>query len=204
MIPTCSSGSPRAADEPCTQCVCITAETLLRPSEPQCHAIGFPDGIEGRVGCSAELDFRTITFPQSTGLKQLLRSHDMKYQGALAIVPIENAAWRLNDLPISRPLQLRRPATTFGVGLELLHVPKDPLNQLGSGRGIFDRNVIGNGIQIAERRLSPDYFSHRSIRVLASAWLVILPSATAISPRAIPSSTAIRRCRSSKLSTSRR
>lgn len=70
--------------------------------------------------------------------------------------------------------------------------------------GFVECNVIGNGIQIGERRLRPDYFSHRAMRDPASAYVTTLPSATAISPRAMPSSTAMRCWSSSKVSTSTR
>jgi len=77
---------------------------------------------------------------------------------------------------------------------QLLDVSEHALHQSGRGLRIHDRDVVGNCVKIAQRRFRRDYFSHRSMRARDPAWLTILPSARAISPRAIPSSTAIRCC----------
>ena len=77
---------------------------------------------------------------------------------------------------------------------QLLHVSQDAPDKLGRGLWILQGNEVGDGIQVSERRLGPDYFSHRARRFLACAWVATRPSAIACSPRAMPSSTPMRCC----------
>ena len=117
--------------------------------------------------------------------------------GPFAVVAIQHAARRLDDLPIPGSPELNRPASKLRVSLELLDMSEYALHKRGRGCGIVQRNVVRYCIQIRERRLRPDYFSHRAMRVRASACDTTLPSATAISPRAMPSRSAMRFCCSS-------
>jgi len=60
-------------------------------------------------------------------------------------------------------------------------------DQLMSRLGLVQRNVIRDRIEFLNRRVCPDYFSHRSNRRLAWLWVEVRPSWMALSPRAIPS-----------------
>jgi len=80
---------------------------------------------------------------------------------------------------------------------ELPHMVEDALHKLTGSTRILKGNVIRNGIEFAESGLGPDYFSHRDMRRLASAWDKVRPSSMAFSPRAIPSSKPMRRCNDS-------
>jgi len=45
---------------------------------------------------------------------------------------------------------------------------KDRPDQTARRIRVFERNMVGNGVEIARRGLRPDYFSHRAMRF--SAW----------------------------------
>lgn len=51
----------------------------------------------------------------------------------------------------------------------MVHMLEYPLYQLFRGFRVFQRDIVGYGIQIAERGLCPDYLSHRAMRCLAWA-----------------------------------
>lgn len=55
----------------------------------------------------------------------------------------------------------------LGVGLQLRYVLEDALNQATRRQRVVQRDVIGNRIEILERRHSPNQLSHRAIRFLA-------------------------------------
>jgi len=117
--------------------------------------------------------------------------------GPFAVVAIQHAARRLDDLPIPGAPEFDRTAAAFRMGLELIDMSEYALHKRGRGCGIVQGDVVRDCIQIRERWLRPDYFSHRAMRVRASACDTTLPSATAISPRAMPSRSAMRFCCSS-------
>ncbi len=71
---------------------------------------------------------------------------------------------------------------------------KDTFYEPPGRTGFVQRDVAGDGIQIIEGRLGPNYFSHRAIRFLARECDTTLPSAIALSPRAKPSSNWRRFC----------
>ena len=80
---------------------------------------------------------------------------------------IEDPARRLDNLPIAPASQFSRLRANFGVVSQLLDVPEYSLyNQLCCW-WIVQGDVVSDGIEIAKRRLCPDYFSHRAIRRLA-------------------------------------
>ena len=54
---------------------------------------------------------------------------------------------------------------------QLIDVMKNPLDQTPSRLGIVERDVIRDGVEIAQRRLGLDYFSHLAMRCLACAFL---------------------------------
>jgi len=93
----------------------------------------------------------------------------MDNEYALAVKAIENPAGRFHDLPIARPLKFRRFRPTAWVRLKVLDVKENSPDQLTGGQGILKRDIVGNGVEVAESRLRPDYFSHRAILALARA-----------------------------------
>lgn len=97
-------------------------------------------------------------------------------------------------MAITQSPQLLRTPATLRMLYALLDMIKDALNKLRSGRWIIQRHLVRNGIQIGQSRLRPDYFSHRARRLRACPLVAVRPSATALSPRAMPSSIAIRCC----------
>lgn len=80
---------------------------------------------------------------------------------------IEDPAGRLDDLPIPSALKLRWFGATSRVDFELIDVLEDSLDEAPSCFRVIQRDVIGDGVEITECRLGPDYFSHRAIRCLA-------------------------------------
>ena len=118
----------------------------------------------------------------------------MKNECFCPVETVQDPARRLHDLPVAGALQLRDTWAAFRVRFQLLDMPEDPLHQCRRCKGILDGNIVGDGVQVVERRFSLDYLSHRAIRALAWALVRTRPSATAISPRAMPSSKAMRCC----------
>src|SRR5690606_2541056 len=112
------------------------------------------------------------------------------------VIAVEDPARRLDNLTIARALELRRTASALRVVNQLLDMAKNTADQLRRGNWVLQCDVISDSLQIAKRRLRPDYFSHLARRFLACACVATRPSAIACSPRAIPSSTAIRCCMS--------
>lgn len=118
----------------------------------------------------------------------------MQDKNLAAVKTIENAARRLHDLAIAGLAEFLRPTAAVRVVGQLPDMVEDAFDQLGGRNRIFQGDVIGNGIQIRQRRLRPDYFSHLARRFLAWACVAVRPSATASSPRAMPSRMAMRCC----------
>ena len=77
---------------------------------------------------------------------------------------------------------------------KLLHAIQRALHESGGNGGVLYGYVVGDRVQIGERGLRPDYFSHFFRRVRACACVTVLPSAIALSPRAMPSRMATRAC----------
>jgi len=91
----------------------------------------------------------------------------MQDKDPLAVKGVEDAAKRLHDLPIPRPPELLRPATTLWVINQLLNVAENARDQIQSCERILQGDVVGNSVQVAESRLRPDYFNHGERRALA-------------------------------------
>lgn len=97
------------------------------------------------------------------------------------------------------------PASAVRVFNQLLNLRQHPFDQRRRCSGcVIDCDVVGNRVQISQCRHRPDYFSHRAMRCCACSWRSVRPCATAISPRAIPSRSAMRCCMHSSLATSTR
>jgi hypothetical protein len=105
---------------------------------------------------------------------------------------IENTARRHNQLAIRQATQLGWDGTHARKPLKRFDGSEYLLDQLTGRGGFLERNIIRNRLQILNRRVSPDYFSHRFNRCFARTWVEIRPSFIAFSPRAIPSRSRIR------------
>lgn len=136
----------------------------------------------------------SFTCKQAVATQQLLCAHHMEHENLLGIETEENPARRFDDLAVAvaGATELWWLAATFWMGVELLSVREYPSDQFCGGGRVFKRDVIGDGVQIVECWLGPDYLIDRAMRLLASACGTTLPSATANSPRAIPSNTDMR------------
>ncbi len=115
----------------------------------------------------------------------------------ISVMAIEDPARRFDDLAVAGSLELLRSTSALRMLGQLPDVPENPLYQFCRRCGVFKRDVVGNGIQVGHRRLGPDYLSHLERRARAWACVNTRPSATACSPRAIPSSKVMRCCMSS-------
>ncbi len=71
----------------------------------------------------------------------------------MSVVAVKHPAWRLDDLAVPRPPKLPWRAATFRMIGELLDVIDDALDERGCSGGILERDVVRDGIQIAQRRL---------------------------------------------------
>lgn len=131
---------------------------------------------------------------QKTPAQFALAPHHMQDEDAPAVISIENPARRLDDLPVAPAAQLRGPGTALRMLGKHGDVTKDGANQPARCLRVVERDMVGNGVEIVERGLGPAYFSHRAMRFAAWAWVNTRPSSTAFSPRAMPSSSAKRRC----------
>lgn len=110
----------------------------------------------------------------------------------LSLDTIENATGGNKQLPIRQATQFAWNGAQVGKFLKLLNGSGDLLDKVTRGRRVVQGDIIGNPIQIPDRRVSPDYFSHRLNRCFARTWVEVRPSWMALSPRAIPSNTRIR------------
>ena len=78
-----------------------------------------------------------------------------------SVEPIEDAAWRLDDLPItSTRAKLTWPTAAFRVCLKLLYVTNDAFDKTACSRRAFQCDVVCNCLKIRDCRFRPDYFSH--------------------------------------------
>lgn len=124
----------------------------------------------------------------------LLGAHDVKDEHLPAILAIKDAAGWLDDLSIAAAGQFRRARSTGREPPQLFHMFEHALDQRPRRVRVLNGDVVRDGVKIAERRLGPDYFSHRAIRALALLWVTTRPCSMARSPRAMPSRTTTRRC----------
>ncbi len=129
--------------------------------------------------------------------KPLLDPHDVQDDDAAVVFPIENPAGGLDDLPDPQAPQLGEFGPEAGVIGEPLHVLENALDEGPRCSRVFQRDMVGDGVEVLKGGLGPDYFSHRPRRRFASAWETVRPSSRARSPRAMPSSSFRRFCRDS-------
>ena len=133
-----------------------------------------------------------VTLAKASGAHPHLPANDVKDKDPFAVVAVEHATGRFNDLAIAQAAEFPWHGAAFWMSGKLFHVREHPLYQAPSGFRVVESDVIGDGIKIAQGGFGPNYFSHRDIRVLASACVVSAPLSMARSPRAMPWNTARR------------
>jgi hypothetical protein len=87
-----------------------------------------------------------VTLRQGAWSKFAFAAHYIEDVYRLTFPPIEYAARRLNYLSVAAAAYFARSGTAVRMNNQLVDVPEDSLNQFTSGRGIIERNVIGNGV----------------------------------------------------------
>jgi hypothetical protein len=93
---------------------------------------------------------------QRTWPQPALGTHDVKDEDSLAVVAVENATRCLDNLAVTRLPHLRGTGTTLGLLHQLLNVLKNSLNKTACRLRVIESDVIGNGVEVMESRLSPD------------------------------------------------
>lgn len=83
------------------------------------------------------------------------------------IIAIEDTARWLHNLAIAGAPKFWRATAALRMICQLLNMGKDAFDKLGCSDRVLQRDEVGNGIQVAESRLRPDYFSHLARRFLA-------------------------------------
>lgn len=77
----------------------------------------------------------------------------MQDENLVSVMTVENAAWRFNYLAIARtPKFLRATATVRMIG-ELPDVAEGAFDNLRGSDRVLQRNVVGDGVKISQRRL---------------------------------------------------
>jgi len=95
---------------------------------------------------------------------------------ALLLNTIENAARRDNQLAVRQTNEFIGQRAHTRESLRPFDGSHYALDEPASRCRVLQGNIICNGIQIVNRRVGPDYFSHRSSRRLAWGWVEIRPS----------------------------
>lgn len=80
----------------------------------------------------------------------------MENEDSLAIVAVKYSARWFDNLPIPRLSKLRRTRTTLRLLNELFDVAENSLNQLPRCLGFVEGDVISDGVEVIESRVSPD------------------------------------------------
>jgi len=70
----------------------------------------------------------------------------MQYVNRFTFPPIEYAARRFNYLTVAAAAQFARYGAAVRMNNQLVDMPEDSLDQFTGGRGIIERNVIGDGV----------------------------------------------------------
>ena len=112
-----------------------------------------------------------------------------------AVATVEHAARRLDDLAIAGAAELGQPAAAVRVPGELLDVTHDAADDRERCVRALDRDVVVNRFEVGPRGPGPDYLRlFFSKYAFTSACVNVRPSASACSPRAMPSRIAMRDC----------
>src|ERR1022692_1656446 len=153
-------------------------------------SLGAPDRRRAeRAVVGVELGlFARVAFHQGVTRQAAFASHHIEDIDGIALASIEDPTRRFNDLAIAPAAQFIRLRSAVRMRDQLFDVLEYALNQFPCRGRVVQCNVIGDGVEVVESGLGPDYFSHRAMRFLALAWVSTRPSSTAFSPRAMPSS----------------
>lgn len=81
--------------------------------------------------------------------EQPLGTHDVQDDNLLPIKAIEQPTGGFDYLAIAGPPELRRATSAFGMIRQLSGVIENPSDQPGRSNRVFQRNVFGNGLEIA-------------------------------------------------------
>ena len=73
-------------------------------------------------------------------------AHYIQHENCFALLPIEYAARRFNNLTVAAAAQFARFGAAVRVNSQLLDMPENSLDQFTSGRRIVERDVIGDGV----------------------------------------------------------
>jgi len=109
-----------------------------------------------------------VTLPKLSRPKQPLASHHVEDPNPLTVKAIKDPARRLDDLPVAGTAELGRYGTAFGVPFQLFDMFEDSLDQTARGLGVVESDIICDRVKVGQRRLGPDYLSHRAMRFFAS------------------------------------
>jgi hypothetical protein len=126
-------------------------------------------------------------------VEQTFAPDDMHDMHGVLLVPVDHPTGWLDDLAVAPASELGQLRAAERMGRQLVDMPEHPPHEFARGLWVLQSDVVGDGIEIGERGLRPDHFSHRDIRLFASACGTVRPSSMAFSPRAMPSSKVIRR-----------
>ena len=113
-------------------------------------------------GLSESIPLDEIDIP-----KLALAAQDIKDVDGSLLVSIKDPKWRDHEMTIEGAFEVRGNRSAFGVGFELIDPMKNSPRQPGGSLRLVQGNIIGNGIEILERWLRPNYLSHRDILFLA-------------------------------------
>jgi len=79
-----------------------------------------------------------VTLAKVAWAQLLLTPDDMEDKHLLAIVAVEHAAWRLDDLTVARAAKLPQHRSALGISGELFYVFEDPLDEAACGFRLVD------------------------------------------------------------------
>ena len=148
--------------------------------------------------------FRRPALVEEESPEQLLGPHDVQDEDRFFVDPVEDPARRHDHFAIWRPQQFRRPLARFGEPLQLSHSCEHAFNKPPGCDRVVEGDVLGDAVQIVQRRLGPNQASHFCILRLASAEVRVRCSTMARSPREMPSRIRMRSCINSNTDTSTR
>ena len=77
----------------------------------------------------------------------------MEDQHPRSLGPVEEAARWLDHVSVARPGQFASPGAREGMFRELPHVLEDAMHESARGGGPVERDEVGNGVEVRDRRL---------------------------------------------------
>ncbi len=91
----------------------------------------------------------------------------MQDEHAARLRSMEHTARRLDDLAIAAALQIRRSAAAVGMIRQGVHLREYAPDPFDGSRPTVQGDVVGDGVEVGQRRLGSDYFNHLASRSLA-------------------------------------